>query len=56
MLRWPADPIGIGETCFVMDRAGGVMAFGRDGQRLWSIKLNRPSVGAPVVSINSSGS
>ena len=42
-------PIGIGETCFVMDRAGGVMAFSRDGQRTWSIKLDSAVVGAPVV-------
>jgi outer membrane protein assembly factor BamB len=42
-------PIGIGETCFVMDRAGGVMAFGRDGQRLWSIKLDSAAIGRPVV-------
>ena len=52
---WPLDaplagrPIGIGETCFVMDRAGGVMAFGRNGQRTWSIKLDSAVVGAPVV-------
>jgi hypothetical protein len=42
-------PIGIGETCFVMDRTGGVMAFGRDGQRAWSIQLDSAVVGAPVV-------
>ena len=42
-------PIGIGETCFVMDRAGGVMAFSRDGQRVWSIQLDSAVVGAPVV-------
>jgi outer membrane protein assembly factor BamB len=43
------QPIGIGETCFVMDRNGGVMAFGRDGQRAWSIQLDSAVVGAPVV-------
>ncbi len=43
------QPIGIGETCFVMDRSGGVMAFGRDGQRAWSIQLDSEVIGAPVV-------
>jgi outer membrane protein assembly factor BamB len=42
-------PIGIGEKCFVMDRAGGVIAFGRDGQRIWSIQLDSAVVGTPVV-------
>ena len=28
-----------------MDRAGGVMAFGRDGQRTWSINLPAEVVG-----------
>jgi PQQ-like domain len=32
-----------------MDRAGGVMAFGRDGQRIWSIRLESAVVGEPVV-------
>ena len=32
-----------------MDRAGGVMAFGRDGQRIWSIKLGAEVVGEPQV-------
>ncbi len=42
-------PIAIGETCFVMDRSGGVMVFGRDGQRAWSTQLDSEAVGAPVV-------
>ncbi len=42
-------PIGIEDMCFVMDRAGGVMAFGRDGQRIWSIQLESAVVGAPQV-------
>jgi PQQ-like domain len=42
-------PIGIEDMCFVMDRAGGVMAFGRDGQRIWSIQLESAVVGAPLV-------
>ena len=41
-------PVGIGDGCFVMDRAGGVMAFGHDGQRTWSIKLGSEVVGAPA--------
>jgi outer membrane protein assembly factor BamB len=42
-------PAGAGETGFVLDRAGGVMAFGREGQRTWSINLESAAVGAPVV-------
>jgi PQQ-like domain len=42
-------PIGIEDMCFVMDRAGGVMAFGRDGQRIWSIQLESAVIGAPLV-------
>ncbi len=49
MHRWPRQPIGIGETCFVMDRSGGVIAFSRDGQRIWSIKLDSAVIGEPVV-------
>jgi outer membrane protein assembly factor BamB len=43
------QPMGIGETCFVTDRSGGIMAFSRDGQRTWSIKLDSAVIGAPVV-------
>jgi outer membrane protein assembly factor BamB len=42
-------PWGIGQFCFVTDRAGGVMAFGRDGKREWSIRLDSAVVGAPAV-------
>ena len=42
-------PIGIDDMCFVTDRAGGVMAFGRDGQRIWSIQLESAVVGAPLI-------
>jgi outer membrane protein assembly factor BamB len=42
-------PRGTGEKCFVMDRAGGVMAFSRDGQRIWSIQLDSAVVGGPVI-------
>ena len=44
-----AEPMGVGQTCFVMDRSGGIMAFSRDGQRAWSIKLDSAVIGAPVV-------
>jgi hypothetical protein len=43
------SPVGIGSNCFVMDRGGGVMALGRDGQRLWSIQLGAEVVGDPAV-------
>ncbi len=52
---WPTaapltgPPVGIGTSCFVTDRAGGVMKFGRDGQRNWSIHLESSVVGRPVV-------
>jgi outer membrane protein assembly factor BamB len=42
-------PIGIENMCFVMDRAGGVMAFDQDGQRKWSIHLESAVIGSPVV-------
>ena len=32
-----------------MDRAGGILAFGRDGQQTWSIKLGAEVVGQPQV-------
>jgi hypothetical protein len=52
---WPLDaplagrPVGLGDGALVMDRAGGVMAFGRDGQRTWSVKLSAEVVGVPQV-------
>ncbi len=45
-------PAPAGDGCFVMDRAGGVVAVGRDGARLWSIKLGAAPVGAPLVQDN----
>ncbi len=42
-------PISLGEIGLTMDRGGGVMAFGRDGRRIWSIKLGAEVVGAPQV-------
>ncbi len=50
---WPLDasiagrPVGLGDGGLAMDRAGGVLAFGRDGQKTWSIKLGAEIVGAP---------
>ena len=42
-------PFGAGDTCFLTDRMGGVMAFSRDGQRVWSIHLDSAVIGSPVV-------
>ena len=50
---WPLDasiagrPVGLGDGGLAMDRAGGILAFGRDGQQTWSIKLGAEIVGAP---------
>jgi outer membrane protein assembly factor BamB len=44
-----APPFGAGDSCFVTDRLGGVMAFSRDGQRVWSIRLDSAAIGSPVV-------
>jgi outer membrane protein assembly factor BamB len=45
-------PVAAGDGCFVMDRAGGVVAVGRDGKRQWSINLKAAAVGAPLVRDN----
>jgi outer membrane protein assembly factor BamB len=42
-------PVAVGDTAFVVDRAGGVMAFSRDGHRAWSANLGAEVVGAPLV-------
>ena len=42
--RWGSADGGL-----AMDRAGGILAFGRDGQKTWSIKLGAEVVGAPQV-------
>jgi outer membrane protein assembly factor BamB len=42
-------PAPAGDGCFVTDRAGGVVAVGRDGARLWSINLKAAPVGLPLV-------
>ncbi|HZW31477.1 MAG TPA: PQQ-binding-like beta-propeller repeat protein, partial [Isosphaeraceae bacterium] len=52
---WPLEaplsgrPVGLGDGGLVSDRTGTVLAFGRDGQRIWSIKLGAEVVGAPRV-------
>ena len=43
------QPVGLGDFGVVMDRAGSVLAFGRDGQRVWSIKLGAEVVGLPQI-------
>jgi hypothetical protein len=42
-------PVQGGDGCFVMDRSGGVMAFGAGGKRAWSINLGFEVVGAPLI-------
>jgi hypothetical protein len=50
---WPLDgsiagkPEALDDGGVVMDRAGTVLVFGRDGQKNWSIKLGSEVVGAP---------
>lgn len=50
---WPLEasiagkPVGLGDGGLVTDRAGAVVAFGRDGQKSWSIALGSEVVGAP---------
>jgi outer membrane protein assembly factor BamB len=52
---WPLEasiagkPEGFPDGGLVMDRGGGVLAFGRDGQTSWSIKLGSEVVGRPCV-------
>jgi hypothetical protein len=43
------EPEGLGDGGLAMDRAGGILAFGRDGQKTWSIKLGAEVTGAPQV-------
>src|SRR5262249_41376176 len=42
-------PFGTKDMCFVMARAGGIMAFGRDGQRIWSTQLESAVIGSPLL-------
>jgi outer membrane protein assembly factor BamB len=46
-------PLSLGERAFLIDKGGGVMAFGADGDRAWAAGLqDEPPVGAPVVRDN----
>ncbi len=44
-----SPPAGTADACFVLDKAGGVMALGRDGKRTWAIKLKSEVVGTPSI-------
>ena len=52
---WPLEapplgsPVTAGERCFVFDTAGGILALGADGRRLWSIKLDAVVAGSPLI-------
>jgi hypothetical protein len=52
---WPlgaplvGHPVTAGDLAFVFEGAGGVVALGRDGHRLWTIKLDAVVSGVPVV-------
>ncbi|MGO9916759.1 MAG: PQQ-binding-like beta-propeller repeat protein [Isosphaeraceae bacterium] len=58
---WPlgaplsGHPVGFGDIAFVMDRAGGVLAFGRDGKKLWAISLGAQVAAAPLVEAQTIG-
>ena len=43
------QPVGLGDGGLVMDRAGGVMAFGRDGQESGRSSWGRRSSGLPQI-------
>ncbi len=52
---WPLDaprslgPVGIAGHSIVIDAAGGVIAFGPDGQKVWSIDLRDPPPLSPPI-------
>ncbi len=52
---WPMEaaiagrPVSMGDGGLVLDRAGNIQAFGRDGRKTWSIGLGSEAVGAPMV-------
>ncbi|MDR3620840.1 MAG: PQQ-binding-like beta-propeller repeat protein [Paludisphaera borealis] len=43
------DPLAVDGRLVVLDASGGVLLFGRDGQRAWSSKLDAPASGSPLV-------
>ncbi|MGC8638318.1 MAG: PQQ-binding-like beta-propeller repeat protein [Isosphaeraceae bacterium] len=52
---WPLEapllsrPVAVGDRVFVFDGGGGVMALSRDGRKLWTIKLDAPVAGTPLI-------
>ena len=56
---WPlaaplsGHPVGFGDIAVVMDRAGGIIAFGRDGKKLWTIGLGAEVAAPPLVQAQS---
>ncbi len=52
---WPLEapllgaPVAAGKLCFVFDTAGGVLAINAEGRRTWSIKLDAPVAGVPMI-------
>ncbi len=52
---WPLEapilgaPVTADERCFVFDTAGGILALGPDGRRLWAIKLDSVVAGSPLI-------
>ena len=58
---WPLEaplvsrPVAVGDHAFVFDGGGGVLALSREGRRLWSIKLDAPAAGTPVIEGELSG-
>ncbi len=43
-------PLAIGDNVYLIDKAGGVLAFAPDGSRLWAADLrDAPPIGPPVV-------
>jgi len=58
---WPlgaplsGHPVGFGDIALAMDRGGGVIAFGRDGKKLWNISLGADVVAPPLVQAQTIG-
>jgi outer membrane protein assembly factor BamB len=46
-------PVAKGDIAFAMDRAGGVLALGRDGKKLWTINLGAQVTADPLVGAQS---
>lgn len=43
-------PVPVGQHAFLVDKAGGLQAFGPDGSRIWAVDLgDAPPIGPPVV-------